>query len=260
MVQPARIHVESIELKGKLTPEQLNAVLANLDRLLAERGRVGLVVDLSEFRDAQAEGFVGKGGADFALLRQLERIPRLAIVADRQWLGAALTFLQRYLPATELRLFRTGEQAEATFWAGEPATRPHGASERGAREPGGTKPGMSASRADRDDLLIFEIDGRVEEDAMEDVAEAVSRAYKRHGKVDLMVRIRNWDGFDPRALFDDDIWKVKVGAFRHLRRYAVVGGPGWMASVAGFADRFSPFEIRTFTLEEEDEARLWLDG
>ena len=92
------------------------------------------------------------------------------------------------------------------------------------------------------------------------MADAIESVTRGNRKVDLMVRVVGWSGFDMKSLFEDDLWKMKFGALRSLRRYALVGGPSWMGSVATMAARVLPYEIRVFRLDEEDEARRWLDG
>lgn len=269
MAEAKRSFVETIHPSGKLTADAVAKQFATVRAAVEAHGTVSLVVDLSDFRDAQLDMLTSMDAGE--VRRLTDGVSRIAVVADRQWIAGALAMAERALPGTELRLFRTGETVEARFWAGEhpePVRDSAGRKESGRpgsrqdddRRGDGPADGFRKLPTHRDDLLAFVIDGRLDEDAMEDVAEEISKAYKRHGKVDLMVRIDDWRGFDVRGLFDDDLWKAKAGAFRHLRRYAVVGGPPWMGTVAQFMARFMPFDIRTFDANGEAQARVWLEG
>jgi len=108
------------------------------------------------------------------------------------------------------------------------------------------------------DVLAFEIDGLMTGRDMETVAPAMQKALESGGPVDMLVRVRNYGGFSPDLLTRGDVWPLKLAALGHVRRYALVGAPGWMASTIRVIGAMLPMEIRLFDAGDEDSARAWL--
>lgn len=53
---------------------------------------------------------------------------------------------------------------------------------------------------------------------------------------------------------------MRAKSLRHLRRYAIVGGPLWIQASVTLMQPFLSIEMRTFEADEEQEAWTWLDA
>ena len=63
-----------------------------------------------------------------------------------------------------------------------------------------------------DGLRVFEIDGKMTEDAVAQVFAAFDRAIDVHDKINLMLPVQDYAGFDPGLLGDRDTMTSKFGA------------------------------------------------
>jgi hypothetical protein len=111
---------------------------------------------------------------------------------------------------------------------------------------------------DRDDVFAVEIAGRISASDVENIYGLLEGAYQLHDKIDMLVRIADYDGVDWNAALRDVGLLRKTRTLKHIRRYAVVGGPGWMGTMIGFFDPFFSIEMKHFTAEKEAEAWAWI--
>ena len=51
---------------------------------------------------------------------------------------------------------------------------------------------------------------------------------------------------------------MKLSSLSHVRRYAVVGGPGWMKNMVATVASALPIDVRVFDSDDEDAAWVWL--
>jgi hypothetical protein len=123
-------------------------------------------------------------------------------------------------------------------------------------------PDRSIVRRDspRPDLLTFEIRAKITKPDIEWMAAEADAAFDRFDAVDMLIVMSNYDGAELGALFDGDAIGVQARAASHVRRYAVVGAPAWAEAMINLFAPLTPVEEKTFALEDEAEARLWVDG
>lgn len=111
---------------------------------------------------------------------------------------------------------------------------------------------------DRPDLFAFEVDGRIHEPDIEWMARILDDAFTRLGKVDILIVMRNWDGIDVSAVFDSKSLGAQARASGHVRKYGVVGAPGWAAAMINLLSPLTPVDEKTFDLSEENKAWAWI--
>jgi hypothetical protein len=110
----------------------------------------------------------------------------------------------------------------------------------------------------RDDTLGFEIDGRLTEAELHAFAEQVNAFLKEGRPKRMLGRFRHYDGFELPALFDREYLTMKLGLLGALERYAIVGGPAWLAFAVRALDPLFAVEVRHFEPEEEEAAWAWI--
>jgi hypothetical protein len=111
----------------------------------------------------------------------------------------------------------------------------------------------------RPDLLAFEIEGRLDATDMRWMADEVAEGFDKHGRIDMLVVFRRFDGATAGAVFEPKALKVEVSSVVHVRRYGVVGAPAWADAMIAVGGLMTPVESRTFDHDEEAEARAWID-
>lgn len=72
----------------------------------------------------------------------------------------------------------------------------------------------------------------------------------------LMVRVMHYVGFN-LGLLGGDTFRLKLGAIGRLGRYALLGAPGWMRTMAQSMGPLMPREIRAVDASQDAAARDW---
>lgn len=121
-------------------------------------------------------------------------------------------------------------------------------------------PAIRRIDTDRSDLCALEIVGHFTSNDLENAYGLLEAVYAMHDKVDLLVRIKDYEGFDWSAVFDESTIRGKAQALRHIRNYAVVGGPGWMRAVLAVFGPLTSIRTRHFDIAEESKAWEWIGG
>lgn len=112
----------------------------------------------------------------------------------------------------------------------------------------------------RSNLFAFKVDGKSHETDIEWMARRLKSAFDALGTVDIIIVMSNWDGIDFSAMFDSEGLSVQGKAANHMRKYAVVGAPGWAAVMINLFSPLSPVEAKTFDLAEERQAWAWVES
>ena len=112
----------------------------------------------------------------------------------------------------------------------------------------------------RNDLYGFDVNRRIHEADIEWMAQTLQTAFTQQGKVDIIIVMREWDGIDLAAAFDSQSLAAQARANKHVRKYAVVGAPGWAKAMINLFSPLTPVEEKTFDISEEREAWAWVDG
>ncbi|MDT0631939.1 STAS/SEC14 domain-containing protein [Rubrivirga litoralis] len=112
---------------------------------------------------------------------------------------------------------------------------------------------LDAPAADGVPVLAYALDGAL---TSADV-DAIQSDLDGHDRVRLLVRVDDVE-MPEASTFTRRFVSMKAGALGKVERYAVVGGPAWIARMASTVGALAPFPVRHF--EGEDAARGWLSG
>lgn len=105
-----------------------------------------------------------------------------------------------------------------------------------------------------DQVLAFEIQGEIQSDALERMAETMNEAFDRYDSVSLLVLFRPYDGTETGATMDWDVLKANFRSLSNLEKYAIVGGSEAPKDSVDFFDNLIPIDAKTFDLRETDAA------
>ncbi|MCG6114006.1 MAG: STAS/SEC14 domain-containing protein [Mesorhizobium sp.] len=107
-------------------------------------------------------------------------------------------------------------------------------------------------------LHAFETMGKITKADVEFMADALKPAFERDEEVDILIVMRDYDGIEVGAVFDTKALSAQAQSARHVRKYAVVGAPDWAETMINVMSPISPVEARTFDLEDEASAWVWV--
>lgn len=113
---------------------------------------------------------------------------------------------------------------------------------------------------DRETLHAFEVRSKITKPDIEWMANKLKAAFAAQSAVDILIEISNWDGIEPGAVFDAKSMSAQVQANSHVRKYAVVGAPGWAKAMINLFAPLTPVEEKTFKLVDIDEAWRWVSA
>ena len=180
-----------------------------------------------------------------ALVKMLGKLDRIAIVADEPWLRTAARIGSAMLPGVTYEVFSSDKAGQARDWVLSKIERPHGDAVR-------------VIDVGDPSIVAFELDGRIDRQNAEDGVSQLKATLDASNASRMMARVKNWQGFDLSALGSTSIAKSKAQFIKRLDRYAIVGGPDWLENVAETFGSLIDTEVKTFDLDEEEEALAWL--
>ncbi|WP_011580831.1 MULTISPECIES: STAS/SEC14 domain-containing protein [Chelativorans] len=121
-----------------------------------------------------------------------------------------------------------------------------------------TPPSVRRIDTDQPDAYAFEITGYIETADIENMYGLLEGAYQLHDQIDVIVIIHDYEGIDWGGAWKEQAYLQKVKALKHIRRYAVVGGPTWVQAMMGIVKPFLSVEMKHFELEQAEAAWEWL--
>ena len=108
-------------------------------------------------------------------------------------------------------------------------------------------------------VIRLVIDGEVKQTDIDQAANVMEESLKEHGKLRLLMEVKNLAGYDSIAAFMKDAQKT----FQHytdFEKIAVVTEEQWLADVASLGDLINPANIKQFSLSERELAEEWIEA
>ena len=102
--------------------------------------------------------------------------------------------------------------------------------------------------------LIIEARGQLTHKDYEDLVPQLEREMAQHGKLRLLIRLKNFEGWSPEGLVDE--LRFDIRHHDDFERVAIVGENRWEKIATQVSAPFFSGSMRYF--EDEDEARAWL--
>ena len=108
-----------------------------------------------------------------------------------------------------------------------------------------------------DRFLEMDLHGKLAREDYEKFVPETESMIREHGKIRVLVRMHDFQGWDAGALWEDIKWNARH--FNQIERLAVVGESTWHKWMAGFYNAFSRAKVRYFTREQLENARAWVN-
>jgi hypothetical protein len=105
-------------------------------------------------------------------------------------------------------------------------------------------------------VLEIQLTGKLAKEDYEQLVPAMERLVKEHGRIRILVEMRDFHGWTAGALWQDIKFDAKH--FNDIERVAMVGETKWQHGMAIFCKPFTTAKIRYFDRPAIDQAREWL--
>jgi hypothetical protein len=119
-------------------------------------------------------------------------------------------------------------------------------------------PNVRRIETDRHDVCGFKVCGYITVADIENLYGLLEGAYAAHGRINVIVIIEDYEGFEWNAVWREQTILRKTKAARRIRKYAVVGGPAWVRNAMRFFRPFLSIEMKHFTIGEAEAAWEWV--
>ena len=103
-------------------------------------------------------------------------------------------------------------------------------------------------------VFAFKIDGHIDDDESEALAEYMNDAFDKHDSVCMLMDLTAYDGSDWDSLFDWEVIKSRVRSLGKVEKYAVIGASKNASKMIELFDRVLPVEAKSFDAADADKA------
>jgi hypothetical protein len=240
-ILPSAPDVIAVRVQGQLEHDEMERAIDLIERSISANERTHVFVEAIGFRSLDMQHLSDYLRRTWPLLGKLKRFGRIAVVSDQAWLRAAARIESALLPNISYEVFGPSEREQALAWVEGRESYPH-------------RGGIRAVETDRRDVFAFEIDGKL----MERDLEAVADTFLAQAPSRAIGKIIRFGGAELGGLLDGDFVRMKLAAMSSVERYAIVGGPEWLAGWISLVDGLAKADIRHFALQEEAAAWEWV--
>ena len=240
-------HLVAMKLSGDLTAADIEKAYKAAEDTLKENERISFFAEVGDSIVLTLEGLAKDVVKGIGQITNLSKYYRAAVVTDQGWLGALARVEGLVFSSVDVRVFPTAERDKAFAWA----------SEKPEPLPKAAKAGRSIHfiQTNNDRVVAYAINGSVTENDIKEAAKVLNEAFDRHDKVNILVRMKDFGGYDLYALLNDELYRMKYKALSKVEKYAVVGAKPWMRNLM---ELISPlFKMETRVFDESEEAAAW---
>ncbi|MEP2988420.1 MAG: STAS/SEC14 domain-containing protein [Parasphingorhabdus sp.] len=239
----------ALSYASNITAEDIDQTYAALNVALEGNTKLSLFIEMLSGFDIEGPAIFQDFRRSPEFFKHLKQFERIAIVTNQDWLRGIARLEVALLAVTdndfELHVYDESERDYALAWAKGEVEQSH-------------IPAITELPSDDPNVAAFEVNGKIRKEDIGFSKKLMVSFLNDEPPRRLLVRIKDLQGIQPSTLFDRQMIAMKQEARRHLDRYAVVGGPVWVQHlIRSLAPLFS-FEIKTFDLDDEDEAWDWV--
>ncbi len=243
-------HLIAMKISGSVTADDIEKAYNLTNERLKENERISFFGEIDPSMNLTFEGLVKDFVTSLSQFGNLHKYYRVAVVTDKGWIGALARVEGLVFSSIDVRVFGLEDRNKAFAWSSEaPAPLP---------KPEVPQPSVHFLQTTSDNVFAYEVNGRLREKDIKNAIDAFMPVLKKHEKVNVLARLKNFSGFDLTALLDDELVKMKYKAVSKVERYAVIGAKPWMRNLIELLSPLFSTEVRFFDPEEEDAAWAWV--
>lgn len=243
-------HVVAMKLSGDLTAEDVSKAYKATEDAVKENGRISFYAEKEESMSLRFEGLFKDLFEGIGQLGKLKHYYRAALVTEKGWVATIARIEGLVFSSVDVKIFKHDEKAKALAWASE-ASPP-------IPVPEPPKESIHFLKTSSDKVFAYEVNGRITQQDITAATKEMKDAFDRPDKINVLLHIKDWQGFDLSAVVDDDLAKLKYKAISKVDRYAVIGAPAWLRNLLELIDPLFSVNIKIFEPGEEDAAWEWV--
>ncbi len=249
-LQTSPEHLVAMKISGEITGDDVAKGSKAIEDALKNSDRVSIFVEVDSSAQYTLEGFIKDMIESVSKLGSYQRFYRVATVTDKGWMAAMARIEGLVFSSIDVRVFEPGDRDQAFVWASEkPEPLP---------QPSTPLPAIHFIQTTNDKVFAYEVNGRIIEQDIENAVNEINLAFERHDKINVLVRMKDFGGFDLMAVLNDDLFRVKYKALSKVDRYAVVGPRPWMRNLLELVAPAFNVEICIFEASDEEAAWQWV--
>jgi stage II sporulation SpoAA-like protein len=107
-------------------------------------------------------------------------------------------------------------------------------------------------------VLDIHVSGKLVKDDYKHLVPEVERLIEQHGKIRVLLEMKDFHGWDAGGLWEDIKFDLKH--FSDVERVAMVGEKKWQKGMSRFCRPFTTAKVRYFDQAARDEAREWAEA
>lgn len=113
---PAEDNVFAVEVARKITGEDLDAILDQLEPMLEQHDKVHVFVETKSIDGIEIAGFTRYAARAMPLFGKLRQFGRVAVVADQGWVRAGTRLESAMLPFISYNTYLPEDREAALAW------------------------------------------------------------------------------------------------------------------------------------------------
>ena len=243
-------HLVAVRISGAITADDIAAATVAMQNALKDNERISAFAEVDDSAHLTVEGLFKDLVESLNRVNDRKHIYRSALVTNKGWMAAMARVEGLVLSSIDVRVFGTEERNKAFAWASEePAPLPE------AKVP---TPGLRLIQTTDDKVFAYEVNGHVSESDIKSTVAAANAAFEKHDKVNVLVRMKDFNGFDLSSLFNEDLIKTKYKSLSKVEKYAVIGPKPWMRNLLELINPLFKIETRIFETSDEQAAWDWV--
>lgn len=239
-----------MKLSGSLTADDVEKAYKAVDEALKSNERISFFAEIDDSMNLTLEGLAKDLVTGLGHFSKIKKYYRAAVVTNKGWIGAFARVEGLVFSSMDVKVFGLDDRGKALAWASEtPAPLP---------KPEVPEASVHFLQTTNPNVFAYEVNGRLREKDIKSAVAAMKPYLEREGKFNVLARLKDFNGFDLTAIFDDDLAKAKYKSLSKVEKYAVIGAKPWMRN---FLELLSPLfstEIRVFDLADEAAAWEWV--
>lgn len=236
--------VLALSVGGRIEKPDIENAFRLLDEAFDRSAKVHVFVEVLGLKGIAPDALLADLGRAFGYLARLKQFGRIAVVTDQSWVRFATRIESALLPFVSYEVYQADQRDHALAWVKGEVPSAH--------------PQSVRHIANADGIHEYEVSGRITSEAVKTLHADLSGTAHGEGPLKLLVRITRYDGFEPGILLDPKYGELELALLRKVSRYAIVGGPGWMATTTRLFDPLLKMDVRHFPASAEAAARAWL--
>lgn len=232
--------VLGLRARGEVSAQDYKTVLVPaIEEKLTKHTKARLLYVLGD----DFEGYTGGAAWEDAKvgMKHLTAFERVAVVTDVDWIEKMIKAFGFVMPG-EVRVFDDDDLDEARLWISETPSPGH----------------LSFELLEEQGVLIMQPNGELEAADFERLSARVDPYLAEAGVLGgVMIVADHFPGWDDFAALTSHLRFVREH-HKKIRRVALVTSDRLVSTVPRFASHFVDAEVRSFPMQQRDEALLWV--